>query len=90
MYKRQLLLLDYDSSFGNLFFYFKKKRFSDFIFNEMYVRHAVSMAVEVIFYYVQTCRSYDMSSFFHVPKQETGPSLLTPYVNVGLRIMYSM
>ena len=54
----------------------------------MYVRHAVSMAVEVIFYYVQTCRSYDMSSFFHVPKQETGPSLLTPYVDVGLRTLY--
>ena len=41
-------------------------------------------------HYVHRCRSHDMSSFFHIPKHKTGPSLLTPYLNVELRIRYSM
>ena len=48
----------------------------------MYVRHAVSMAVDVIFHYmhrVDRSRSHDMSSFSHIPERMTGPSLLSSY-----------
>ena len=38
------------------------------------------MAVEVLFHYVHRCRFHDMSSFSHVSKRTTGPSLLTPYI----------
>ena len=64
--------------------------FSDILFCEMYVRHAVSMAIDVIFHYVNRCRAHDMSSFSHIPKRKTGPSLLRTYVDFGLRIMYWM
>ena len=54
----------------------------------MYVRHAVSMAIDVISHYVNRCRAHDMFSFSLIPKRNTGPSLLKTYVGFGLRIMY--
>ena len=45
----------------------------------MYVRHAVSMAVDAIFHYLHRCRSHDMSSLSHIPKRKTGSSL-TVYI----------
>ena len=51
---------------------------------------AFIMAVGVIFQYVGRCRSHDMSPLSHIPQRKTGRSLLTPYMGVGLRIMYSM
>ena len=51
---------------------------------------ATRATVEVIFHDVHSCRSQDMSRFSHIPKPKTGPCILTPYMDVGLRIMNSM
>ena len=48
------------------------------------------MAVEKVFHAVHMCRSQYMYSFSHIPKHKTGTSLLTPYMDVGLIIMYMM
>ena len=66
-----------ESSFFSFFFVLL---FATFLIHEMYVRHAVIMAVDVIFHCVHSCRSH-MPSFSHIPKRKTGPSLLTPYMD---------
>ena len=45
--------------------------------------------LKVIFQYVHRC-SPKICPRSHIPKHKAGPSLVTPYVHVGLRIMYSM
>ena len=74
------LLFDSDSSLGNPFLKNVFPTFSRLFIYEMHVRHAVSIAVGVIFLYVRRCRSQDMSSFSHIPKRKTGPSPLVPYI----------
>ena len=63
----------------HLFIYIRIYFFPGFLIYESYVRHEVSMDVEVLLHYVHRCRSQDLSSSSHIPKRKISPSISTSY-----------